>query len=95
MGTLLYTITGHVDPNCMMQCLLNTTRFITAVALLLENIHKYLVKGDIIKYEKTLQAWYYNFLIHLIYLHGWGDMSLAQDFSIFNHTFQTMIATKI
>jgi hypothetical protein len=36
---------------CMTWCLLNTTRFIVVVALLLENKHKYLVKGDIIKYE--------------------------------------------
>jgi hypothetical protein len=65
------------------------------VALLLENKHKYLVKGDIIKYEKTLQACYYGFLIHLIYLCGWGDRSLAQDFSIFNDTFKTMLVTKL
>jgi hypothetical protein len=62
---------------------------------LLENKHKYLVKGDIIKYEKTLQACYCGFLIHLIYLRGWGDRSLAQDFSIFNDTFKTMLVTKL
>jgi hypothetical protein len=50
MGTLLYTITVHVHP-CMTWCLLNTARFTTAVALMLEKKHKYLVKGDIIKYE--------------------------------------------
>jgi hypothetical protein len=65
------------------------------VALLLENKHKYFVKGDIIKYEKTLQACYYGFLIHLVYLCGWGDRSLAQDFSIFNDTFKTMLVTKL
>ena len=41
MGTLLYTITGHVHP-CMTRCLLNTTGFTTVVALLLENKHKIL-----------------------------------------------------
>jgi hypothetical protein len=65
------------------------------VALLVENKHKYFVKGDITKYEKTLQACDCGFLIHLIYLRGWGDRSLAQDFSIFNDTFKTMLVTKL
>jgi hypothetical protein len=91
---MLYTITRHLDPS-MMRCLLNTACFTIAVALLLENKHKYLVKGDIIKYEKTLQACYCGFLIHLIYLRGWGDRNLAQVFSIFNDIFKTMLVTKL
>ena len=94
MDTLLPTIIGHVHP-CMTWCLLNTAGFTTAVALFLENQHKYLVKGDIIKYEYTLEACYCGFLIYFIYLHGWGDWNLAQAFPIFNHTFKTVLVTKI
>ena len=50
MGTQLPTIIRNVLPS-MKWCLLNIDRFTAVVALLLENKHKYLVKGDIIKYE--------------------------------------------